>query len=29
VSCSDEHAVHSCPLIYLQMQVAELASGLF
>jgi len=29
VSCSDELAVHSCPLICLQGQVAKLASGLF
>jgi len=29
VSCSDEIAVHSCPLICLQRQVAKLAGGLF
>jgi len=29
VSCSDELAVHSCPLLCLQWQVAKLASELF
>jgi len=29
VSCSDQLAIHSCPLICLQRQVAKLASGLF
>ena len=29
VSCSDELAVHSCSLFFLQRQVAKLASGLF
>jgi len=29
VSCSDELAVHSCPLLCLQRQVAKLASKLF
>jgi len=29
VSCSDELAIHSCPLVCLQRQVAKLASGVF
>ena len=29
VSCSDELAVHSCPLLYLQRWVAKVASGFF
>jgi len=29
VSCNDEFAVRSCPLLRLQRQVAKLASGLF
>jgi len=29
VSCSDEVAVHSCPILCLQRQVAKVASGLF
>ena len=29
VPCSDELAVHSCPLLFLQMWVAKVASGLF
>jgi len=29
VSCSDELAVHSCPLLFLQRWVAKVASGLF
>jgi len=28
-SCSDEIAVHSCPLFFLQRQVAKLARGLY
>jgi len=29
VSCRDELAVHSCPLLYLQRWVAKVTSGLF
>jgi len=29
VSCSDEFAVHSCPLLCLQRRVAKVTSGLF
>jgi len=29
VSCSDELAVHTCPLLFLQRRVAKVASGFF